>query len=538
VLKQFRSKIARLIAPKGGPVNGRTSSRMYASARASRLSSVSMGASTSSDSELSTSLERLRNQSRALVRDAGFAKRAKTIVVNNVIGHGVGMQAAVRTSRDTLAEPVNDAIEAAFEEWSRADSCHTGGTLHFGDLERVAFGQIFEAGEIIIRKHRSRFGSSQIPFTLELIEPERIADEHSYTAPIEIAPGNIYRMGVEMDQFFRPVNYFIRSRHQSDYGQGLQRTTVERVPAADIYHLRIVDRWPQTRGVPWMHCIIRKLNDIDGYTEAEIVAARSAASYMGFIENSDPDAIDEEEQDDGTYQTELSPGIIEKLRPGEKFNFASPNRPNSQAESFLRFMLREMAAGCDVSYESLSRDYSQSNYSSSRLALLDDRDLWKVFQLWWIRAFRTELHREWLQAAVLSQAITAIPLGQYGVNPRKFEEACFKPRGWSWIDPTREVAAYKEAVRCGFTTVSNVISNTADGRDMEDVLEERERELKMMNDAGLEFETDPTLFDSLGKAIQEPSTDPAAPPDNPDASTSQASNEDPPPRRVFSFPRK
>ena len=27
------------------------------------------------------------------------------------------------------------------------------------------------------------------------------------------------------------------------------------------------------------------------------------------------------------------------------------------------------------SYESLSRDYSQSNYSSSRLAILDDRDL-------------------------------------------------------------------------------------------------------------------------------------------------------------------
>lgn len=537
MLEQFRSKIARWLAPKGGPANGRTSSRMYASARASRLSSVTMGASTSSDSELQTSLERLRNQSRALVRDVGFAKRAKTIVVNNVIGHGVGMQAGVRTTRDTLAEPVNDAIEEAFEEWARADSCHTGGTLHFSDLERAAFGQIFEAGEVFIRKHRRKFGSSSIPFALELIEPERIADEHSYAAPIEIAPGNLYRMGVELDQFFRPVNYFIRSRHQSDFGQGLQRTTVEKVPAEDIYHLRIVDRWPQTRGEPWMHCVIRKLNDIDGYTEAEIVAARSAASYMGFIENADMDAIDDEEQDDGTFQTELSPGIIEKLRPGEKFNFAAPNRPNSQAEGFLRFMLREMAAGVGVSYESLSRDYSQSNYSSSRLALLDDRDLWKVFQLWWIRTFRMELHREWLQAAVLSQAVQKVPLGEYGVNPRKFEEACFKPRGWSWIDPTKEVEAYKEAVRCGFTTVTNVISLTADGRDMEDVLDERKRELQMMKDAGLEFETDPMVFNSKGDQPKD-ATDGAAPPDNPDDSTSQASTENPPPRRVFPFQRK
>ena len=46
----------------------------------------------------------------------------------------------------------------------------------------------------------------------------------------------------------------------------------------------------------------------------------------------------------------------------------------------MRFMLREIAAGTGVSYESLSRDYSQSNYSSSRLALIDDRDLWRVFQ--------------------------------------------------------------------------------------------------------------------------------------------------------------
>ncbi|MGA0920517.1 MAG: phage portal protein, partial [Gemmatimonadaceae bacterium] len=38
-----------------------------------------------------------------------------------------------------------------------------------------------------------------------------------------------------------------------------------------------------------------------------------------------------------------------------------------------------MASGIGVSYESISRDYSQSNYSSSRLALLEDHDLYKAF---------------------------------------------------------------------------------------------------------------------------------------------------------------
>lgn len=62
-------------------------------------------------------------------------------------------------------------------------------------------------------------------------------------------------------------------------------------------------------------------------------------------------------------------------------------------------MLREMAAGVGVSYESLSRDYSQSNYSSSRLALLDERSLWRVLQGWLIRDHLTPIYRAWLDAA-------------------------------------------------------------------------------------------------------------------------------------------
>jgi hypothetical protein len=53
-------------------------------------------------------------------------------------------------------------------------------------------------------------------------------------------------------------------------------------------------------------------------------------------------------------------------------DFVNPNRPNSTLDPFMRFLLREIAAGVGVSYESLSRDYSQSNYfKSSRL--IDDR---------------------------------------------------------------------------------------------------------------------------------------------------------------------
>jgi lambda family phage portal protein len=482
----------------------KTSVRMYAGAKQSRLTAGWSQTNSSADSELVSSLTTLRSRSRALVRDAAFAKRAKVIVQNNVVGSGIGMQAQVRTSRGDLSKRVNDAIESTWNTWARADNCHTGGIMHFADLERAALGQVFEAGEVLIRKHYGRFGNSSVPLALELIEAERLADE--YHVPGPTAEGAAVRMGVETDKFHRPIAYWLRDGHPGE-GRWVDGTSqrLERVPAEQIIHLRIVDRWPQTRGEPWMHAALRKLNDLDGYSEAEIIAARAAASYMGFIES--PEEYGHETENGGREVT-LEPGIVERLSTGEKFTGFAPNRPNSGADPFLRYMLREIAAGIGVSYESLSRDYSQSNYSSSRLALIDDRDLWRMLQLWFIRSLREPLHREWMQMAVLSRATGVIGIEEYSNDPTKFEAVRFKPRGWSWIDPTKEVEAYKQAVRCGFTTVSDVIALTGAGRDIEDVLDERRTELDLMEEQELTFDTDPQADPAPGAATAPPAPEP------------------------------
>lgn len=477
-----------MLAPK------RTQVRMYAAARSSRLTAGWGNGNTSANGELTTSLANLRNRSRALVRDAAYAKRAKLIVVNNVVGSGVGMQAEVRTTRGDLAERVNDAIERQWWAWCSSDSCHTGGVLHFCDLERQAMGQVFEAGEVFFRKHYRSFGRSRVPYALELIEPERLADEFASPGPTE--PGSRVIMGVEVDEFHRPVAYWIRDHHPGEVRYlAFQTGRVERVPASEIIHLKVTDRWPQTRGEPWLHAVARKLNDMDGYTEAEIVAARGAANYMATIESTDDMDAMAEKQDDGSYQMALEPGIVEKLQPGEKLNFVAPNRPNSALDPFLRYMLREVAAGLPgTTYESLSRDYSQSNYSSSRLALIDSRDDWRALQQWFIRSFRELVHREWLQQAVLSGAIAEVPVGEYMRDASKFEAVSFKPRGWSWVDPTKEVEAYKEAIKAGFTTRADVIAQTAGGQDIEDVDKQRRRELDQAGKMGLEFDTDPEAY--------------------------------------------
>jgi len=505
VFDGLRRTLARYLAP---PAKRATAQRMYAVGRAGRTTSGWGTSTTSEDNELQTSLTTARNRSRALVRDAGYAKRAKVIIQNNIIGSGIGMQAKVKTTRNTFNDAINDDIEEACEEWCQAGHCHMGRSLHFADLERQLIGQVFEAGEIFIRLHFTKLPGSSVPLALEIIEPERLADQFQPSPGVTSAT---VRLGVEIDAFFAPLAYWFRTTHPGDL-QPLRpnqtASALERVPAEYIQHLRLIDRWPQTRAIPWMHAAARKLNDMDGLTEAEITAARAAACYMGIIETPAGDPSFGDEQEDGSLQMELEPAVVQRLAAGEKFNSFSPNRPNTQIDPFMRMMLREVAAGVGCSYESLSRDYSQSNYSSSRLALLDDRDLWRVLQLWFIRSFRHRLHKLWLQQAVLAGAIPSINIQEYAANPKKFEAVCFKPRGWGWVDPTKEVNAYKEAVRCGFTTTTAVIAATGDGRDLEDVLDERESELEQMAEKGLMFDTDPNVPSAAKETAQNPADPP------------------------------
>lgn len=523
--------------------------RMYANARGSRFNTgLGAGGSSSADAELSSSLTQLRAASRQMVRDAPYAKRARAIVVNNVIGPGIGMQAQVKTTRDGLNKRVNTDIEEQWCEWARAENCHTGGAVHFNDLERMAMGQVFDTGECFIRVHLSAFGESKVRLALELVEAERLADNIAPPGPA-LAGADI-RQGVEVDKFGRALAYWVRTRHPGDI-HGFPGQTIdqfERVDASEMFHLRIVDRWPQTRGEPWMHTAIRKLDSMEQYSTSELRAAQADATTFGSVKTTAVDggplATNKQEQvEDGAKpEMHIEDGVIIDLEPGEELNYHTPTRPNTGIDQFLRYMLREVAAGIGVSYESLSRDYSQTTFSSGRLAILDDRDTWRVLQQWWLRSFRVRLHRLWLQQAVLGGVIASVPIDQYMTGREKFEAVKFKCRGWSWIDPTKEVAAYKEAEKAGYISAEDIIAQTANGLDIEDVVDAIVRSRELYEAADIVRDTDVAANNAAaaGKSAEgaAPAADPGedAPPDPQDEPADTTPND--PPMRVVSIARQ
>jgi capsid protein len=120
--------------------------------------------------------------------------------------------------------------------------------------------------------------------------------------------------------------------------------------------------------------------------------------------------------------------------------------------------------------------------------MLDERDEWRVMQFWFLRAFRERVHREFIKAAVLSRSLKKIGTDQYVMAPAKYEAARYKLRGWGWIDPAKEVSAYKEAIAAGITDLGTVIAHTAQGDDLEDVMTRVEAERELFREKGLTFD--------------------------------------------------
>lgn len=468
--------------------------RSYGGAATNRLTSDWWASSTSADSELITSLRILRARSRQLVRDNPYARHAVRLIVNNVIGSGMGLQAKVVNSRGKLQTNVNDSIEAAWTEWCDESTCHTAGLLPFSLMERLAMAQLVTAGEAIIRMVRQPFGGGEIPLALEVIESDRLMDQwQTARAP----NGNAIRMGIEVDQWGRPVAYWFLPTHPGDY----QFTTFEpakylRIPAADIIHLYVVDRWPQTRGEPWFCSTLSTLHDIQGYEEAAIIKARASANIVGFIKSPDPLTPDDKTLGRSILETE--PGTWQTLLPGEEVAGFNGAQPAPEMDPFLRHMVRKHAVGIGTSYEALSRDYTGATYSSMRVGMLDDRDQYRVVQGFMALKLRRRLHREFMDAAAL---VGKIKVGtDYFSNSKKYQTMSVKARGWSWIDPAKEVNAYKMAVRGGFMTQGDVVNQTSPNKDIEDVLNDRREELDMAADRGLVFDTDPAQVNEKGVA--------------------------------------
>ena len=458
--------------------------RRYAGAAITRLNEGWISTSTSADSEIKSSLRKLRDRSRQLVRDNPYAKQAKRTTIINVIGQGVKLQCMVANIRDgRKSKKMSSMIERAWREWCKRDSCDVSGQKSFFVLESMAVGAMFESGEVFFRIIRKQFGKGKIPLALEIIESDLLDDEYKGKT---LRAENEWRMGIEIDKHGRPQRYAFLNKHPGDNNLHGRPSPIKHtlVKASDIIHLFLPERPGQNRGIPMLSCVMDDMHQMAGYESAAVIRARAGASLMGFISSQEGELEADEVQGEQRL-TDWEAGVFKYLNPGEEITVPNISSPDSQYEMFVRNKIRRFASGMGVSYETISRDFSETNYSSSRLSLLEDREHWKIIQTFLTDNLHQRVFEEFLDAAVLSGVLN---LPDYEINPERYLNPRWQTRGWSWVDPKKEIEAFRLGEAAGYYSKSQICRML--GIDFEDNIEQIRTEKETLSEAGVQLDLD------------------------------------------------
>lgn len=431
-------------------------SRNYTAANSSRLTLDWIMSPLSADATLLGKLSAMRSRSRDLERNNEWARGFFRTLENNVIGeNGISLQMRVRDpGKETFDEIANDKIETAWWQWGRKGNCSVCKRHSWRDLQRLIVRSLARDGEILIRKVRRRDG-----LRLQLIEADLLDESANFRAD----NGNEVRFGVECDGDRMPVAYHLLGRHPGDGQFGSSKSERIRVPADEIIHLFLSERPDQSRGVPWLVASMQGMKMLDGYAEAELVAARTGAAKMGFFTKKTPDGWDGEVDGDGNLSMDASPGTIEELPAGVEFKEWSTDHPNSGYGDFVKSRLRGIATSLGISYNTLASDLEGVNYSSIRAGLIEEREVWKAIQRFLIEHCAEDIFTEWLSLELLSGRL-GLPFEKMW----KFNVPEFQGKRWAWVDPKKDMEASILGIRSGQTSLRKVVSEN--GGDIYDVL--------------------------------------------------------------------
>jgi lambda family phage portal protein len=408
-------------------------------------------------------LDVLRNRSRDVVRKNPFASNICDTIVANCIGTGIKPQPKTKDSRK------KKGLQNLWLKWT--DEADFAGVSDFYGLQATVLRAVIEGGECFVRFCINR-GNSTVPLQLQVLEPEHLDSSKDYV----LQNGNVIRSGIEFNKHGKRVAYFLFKEHPGD---GNCHESI-RVSASEILHIYRILRPGQIRGEPWLSRVLLKLYELDQYDDAELVRKKTAAMFAGFVTRADPEDNVLIEPGENSSFTGLEPGTMQFLDPGEDVKFTSPSDVGGNYEAFMRQQLRQIAVGVGLTYEQLTSDLTGVNYSSIRAGLIEFRRKAAMIQHhMMVYQFCRPVWNRWCELAQIA--------GILG-DCEDISDVKWIPQGWAWVDPLKDLQSQKVAVRSGFKSRSEVVSEY--GYDSEEIDEEIKKDNERADEMGVLFDSD------------------------------------------------
>lgn len=435
------------------------SKRSFEAASQSSKFKTWKGSSEQFNSVLSAQIATLRARSNDLFHNNPNAKRAVNVAATNVVGLGIKPQFIGQNKEE---------FTRIFSRWADSSACDFEERGTFYGLQTMWDERMRLDGGILIQRVKKQKGQrrpNQINFELKTIPVDRL--DHTYTS--DLKTGKI-RNGVEFDESGKEVAYHI---FKNDSGQ-LNRERI-RIPKEDIIHQFDRIEPGQRIGLPWLAPVVRTIKNLDTLYDSMLQKQIVSAAFAAFLEKTDngqlsiAEQLSEKKEDEVEIPETITSGTIAKLPPGYKITSTNPPQTNDFA-SFAKHFLCSIAAGLGITYEALTQDWSNVNFSSARMGFLEFQ---RMVKRWQSNVMKPVLDRvfDWIiEDLGQSSGLTDIDVEWSFPAPEM-------------IDPTKEVSAAAEAISTFQTTVSEVLRSR--GKDPDLVLKERADELNKMKQLGI-----------------------------------------------------
>jgi lambda family phage portal protein len=413
----------------------------------------------------------LRIRSRALVQNVPYIAQGLRSLVANVVGVGITPTwADARTA---------DKLNSAWAKWVK--ECDADGRTNYYGMQAAAYRAMQQDGEVIVRlRPRLKSDGLTVPLQLQLLEIDFL-DSDKCT---ELPTGGRIVNGIEYDPRGRVAAYWLFDQHPGDVVRLARAGYISRrIDAQYIIHLFTPDRAGQGRGFPRIAPVIARVRDLQLYEDAELnrknLEARISVLGSGSIEllanhgdmtlpGGEQAALPRTGESLGTLG---SAGIM-NMPIGTNFTVVQPQAMPGYVE-YVKHQLHLIAAGFGVTYEMMTGDVSEVNFSSARVRMLDFRREAEVEQ-WSLLApnLCDRVCRAFEDAAALADIVQKATYLFYHSTPK-----------WSYVDPSKDVNADLAEISGGLSSISEKLRQR--GYNPDDVYRELASDIEKLRDLGV-----------------------------------------------------
>jgi len=429
----------------------------------------------------------MRDRARSLEKNNVLAGAALDRATENVIGSGI------RARPISSSPEFNEQVAARWKLWTEGKTADIRHAHTFGAIQRLFYRGKLRDGDagLLLTQERLRDGIWHP--RLQVIESEFLDTPMRRTGDDRIIDG------VELNASNQATGYWLKIEDERghDVAEG------QYVRAKDFIYLTRTELYNGIRGVSAFNGAWTLFDQIVGYLEATVMAARAGACHALLVTKKNPQNAMDNLRNAATTSsatgiqqatTTIEPMTIRYLAEGESVTGFSPTQPGQNFPQAITALSRFIGLRFGLTIQQLLLDFEHVSYSSARAArnqsdvtaVLEQDDFAATF----FRIYAWVVSK-WCRAGLITAP-----------KPPDWYAFEWIPNHKALIDPTKEITAAAQAIALCVDSRRNFAA--ANGYDFATLVKDNAEDVQMLTAAGLA--TDPSGMN--------PPPDPAAPDEN------------------------